>query len=73
MDTQAIKLDLIHWLTELQDKNIIEKLRSFKDSQEIEVTNDLKKLLDSRIDSYENNPNQIRDWNTVMKEIEGDL
>ena len=32
MNTQALKLELINWLTNLKDKNLLEVLSSIKDS-----------------------------------------
>ena len=32
MSTRALKLELIHWLTNLTDKNLLESLASIKDS-----------------------------------------
>jgi hypothetical protein len=52
MDIQHVKLDLIHWLTELQDTSILEKLRALKDqesdfsSQKVDV--DIQKIMISR-------------------------
>ena len=34
MDFQSIKVNLIHWLTELQDRTLLEKLQVFKHRQE---------------------------------------
>lgn len=70
MDIQSIKVDLIHWLTELQDQTILEQLQSFKRRQEEELTEAHKDLLDKRIASYENDPGKVLDWNDAMKELE---
>lgn len=53
MDIQHVKLDLIHWLTELQDTSILEKLRAVKD-QESDFSTDkldvqVQKLMSSRV------------------------
>ncbi len=34
MDIQAIKIDLIHWLTELQDPDILQQLNTIKSGQD---------------------------------------
>jgi len=34
MDIQAIKIDLIHWLTELKDTNTLNQLNAIKESQD---------------------------------------
>jgi hypothetical protein len=73
MDIQSIKVDLIHWLTELQDQSILEKLQVFKHQQEKGLSDAHKALLDERIASYENDKANLLDWDDVVKEIESNL
>ncbi|WP_162419124.1 addiction module protein [Cyclobacterium roseum] len=73
MDIQTIKVDLIHWLTELQDPKILEQLQALKHLQEGGLSNAHKALLDERIASYEKDPGRALDWDEVMKELEKDL
>jgi putative addiction module component (TIGR02574 family) len=73
MDIQSIKVDLIHWLTELQDQSILEKLQVFKHQQEKGLSDAHKALLDERIASYENDKANLLDWDDVAKEIENNL
>ncbi len=73
MDIQSIKIDLIHWLTELQDQTILEKIHAFKKQQQVKLSDAHKALLDERIASYEKNPDNVLDWNRVMKDIEKGL
>ena len=64
MDIQAIKLDLINWLTDLQDEKVISLLKTIKDDREndldtlLENNASLQKLLDNRLQEdpadYEN-------------------
>lgn len=73
MDIQSIKIDLIHWLTELQDRKILEQLQAFKKSQEEGLSDSHKALLDERIAAYEKDPENVLNWDDVMKELEKDL
>lgn len=73
MDIQSIKVDLIHWLTELQDHTVLEKILAFKQQQEGSLSDAHKKLLDDRISSYEQAPDNVLDWEDVMKEFEQGL
>ena len=73
MNIPALKLDLIHWLTELQDQSTLEALRSLKDQQSDELNEDIMRLLDERIASYEKNPEQVLDWQTEANKIEKGL
>lgn len=70
MDIQAIKIDLIQWLTGVEDLMILKKLQAFKQLQESELSDAHKALLDERIASYDNDPKNVLDWETVMKELE---
>ena len=50
MDTQSIKIDLIHWLTELQDTSILKELQILKESHKeaYQLSTDQEKELDIR-------------------------
>lgn len=72
MDIQSIKVDLIHWLTELQDRAILEKLQAFKNHQE-GLSDAHKAILDERLASYENDPGKVLDWDDVMRDLEKNL
>ena len=70
MDIQAIKIDLIHWLTGVDDLALLKKLQAFKKLQETQLSDAHQKLLDERMDSYEKDPNNTMDWEEVSKELE---
>ena len=70
MDIQTIKVDLIHWLTELQDLTVLEKIHDLKQQQEGVLSDAHKVLLDNRIASYENAPDKVLDWDEVIKELD---
>ena len=72
MDIQSIKVDLIHWLTELQDRSILEKLQAFKKQQEATLSDAHKTLLDERIVSYEKDPDNVLDWDHIIEEFDKD-
>ena len=73
MDIQTLKVDLIHWLTEIQDQSLLEELKAFKEEKESTLSEAHKTLLDERIASYEENPEQLQDWSAVQQEIEKSL
>ncbi|UII27113.1 addiction module protein [Fulvivirga maritima] len=73
MDLKSIKIDLIHWLTELQDPDILKQLYSFKEKQENELSEDHNTLLDQRLDSYNKNPDTVIEWSKAMEDLEKDL
>lgn len=73
MDIQSIKIDLIHWLTELQDKSILEQIHAFKKQQQETLSDAHRVILDERIASYEKDPDNVLVWDKVMKELEEGL
>ena len=75
MDIRSLKIDLIHWLTELKDTRILEQLQSIKELQEYgsPLSKSHQNILDERIEQYEPSPEDVLDWKEVQREIEKDL
>ena len=73
MNMPALKIDLIRWLTDLQDQSTLEAIQTLKNQQLDELSEEHKKLLDERITSYKENPEQVLDWKIVAAEIEKNL
>ena len=71
MDIQSVKIDLIHWLTELQDKSILEKLKGLKEQQEksFELTKEQQEELDSRLKVYEDGEMKFSSWDSVKDRV----
>lgn len=71
MDVQSVKIDLIHWLTELQDKSVLKKLQGLKEQQEssFELSVEQKEELDGRLEKYENGEMEFSPWDTVKKRV----
>lgn len=68
MDTQSLKLDLIHWLTKLKDKATLEKIQAIKAedtglsaAQEIE--------LNKRVEKYEKGEMKFNSWEETKANI----
>lgn len=71
MDIQTIKVDLIHWLTELEDKSVLNELIGLKEKQErfFELNTEQQKELDSRHEKYEIGEMKFSHWDTVKKRV----
>lgn len=71
MDVQSVKIDLIHWLTELQDKSVLKELQGLKEQQEksFELTKEQKEELDSRLKKYEDREMKFSSWDSVKDRI----
>ncbi|SRX75230.1 addiction module protein [Aequorivita antarctica] len=71
MDLEARKYHFIKELFSIDRESIIDTLeRVLKREKEEhqEVSTDLKNELDSRLESYKNNPNNILDWQDVKND-----
>ncbi len=66
-DVQSVKIDLIHWLTELQDKSVLKKLQVLKEQQEssFELSAAQQRELEGRLEKYENGEMEFSPWNFV--------
>jgi putative addiction module component (TIGR02574 family) len=71
MDIQSVKIDLIHWLTELQDTSVLKQLQGLKEQQESshELSSEQKKEMDSRVEKYENGEMKFSSWDSVKNRI----
>lgn len=71
MDVQSVKIDLIHWLTELQDKSVLKKLQGLKEQQEssFELSAEQKQELEGRLEKYENGEMEFSPWDTVKDRV----
>ena len=71
MDVQTIKIDLIHWLTRLEDKEVLKQLQGLKEQQEsaFELSSEQKKELDGRLEKYGSGEMEFSPWNTVKDRV----
>ncbi len=67
-DIQTEKLNLINWISSLNDEDVIQKLKSFHNSN-IEIPEWHKKILDERKDNYAKNPDSYKDISELRKNI----
>jgi hypothetical protein len=71
MDVQSIKIDLIHWLTELQDESILIKIQGLKNQQNssFNLSSEQIKELEDRFDKYEKGDMDFSSWDAVKEKI----
>ena len=70
MDVKSLKIDLIHWLTELQDQSVLKKLQMLKEQQEnAELNAEQVKELDSRLEKYEKGETDFSSWDAVKDRV----
>lgn len=71
MDVAALKLDLIHWLTQIQDKELLKKIQLLKEGieNESELSEDQLLELDQRLEKYEAGQMDFSSWEDVKVRI----
>ena len=68
MDIQSIKIDIIHWLTELKDEAVLEKIYAIKE-ENIELSNKQKTILNERLEKYEVGKMKFKSWDETRASI----
>ncbi len=69
MDIQSLKIDIIHWLTQLKDKNVLEKIQAIKEEEDIELSPDQKVELDKRLKKYATGEMKFKSWEETKASI----
>lgn len=75
MDIQAVKIDLIHWLTQLQDVTILEKIQVIKaeEDDDLDLSPEQQRELDRRLDELERGEAKLIPWEESMARIRSSL
>lgn len=69
MDIQSLKIDIIHWLTELNDKNVLEKIYAIKEEEDIELSPAQQVELNKRLEKYEQGAMEFKSWDETKASI----
>ena len=69
MDIQTLKIDIIHWLTGLKDKNVLEKILAIKEEEDIELSLAQQTELDKRLKKYERGEMKFKSWEEARSNI----
>lgn len=72
MDIPTTKIKLIHWLTELEDQSVLEKIIDVQEAT-VTLTNEQKEELDRRLDSYEAGNMKFSSWDDVKSRIKNSI
>ncbi len=71
MDISTVKIDLIHWLAEINDVKLLEKLQTLKKEQEesFELDATQQNELDRRLNKYEAGEMKFTSWEAAKERI----
>ncbi len=69
MDIQTLKIDIIHWLTQLNDKNVLEKIQALKKEEDIELSSDQQVELEKRLEKYERGEMKFKSWEETRASV----
>ena len=68
MESEEIKLDLIHWLSETNDLAALKKIQKIRYSTSV-LTPEQDAILEERMKKYESGLMKFSSWDDVMKRI----
>lgn len=68
MDIQSLKIDIIHWLTELKDTAVLEKIMAIKEEAS-GLTASQQAELDKRLEKYDRGEMNFKSWEETKKNI----
>ncbi len=68
MDIQTMKIEIIHWLTQLDDKSILEKIQAIKE-EGYELSSDQQNMLNERLEKYERGETKFKSWEETKSSI----
>lgn len=69
MDIQSLKIDLIHWLTQLKDKTVLEKIQAIKDDEGYYLSSSQQEELNERLEKYERGDMEFKSWEETKASI----
>jgi putative addiction module component (TIGR02574 family) len=69
MDIQSLKIDLIHWLTELRDETVLEKIQAIKEEGDYDLSPAQQEELDKRLERYERGDMKFKSWEETKASI----
>lgn len=69
MDIQSLKIDLIHWLTQLKDRTVLEKIQAIKDEEGYDLSPVQQEELDKRLERYERGDTKFKSWEETKASI----
>ncbi len=68
MDIQSLKIDIIHWLTELKDTSVLEKIMAIKEETS-GLTESQHAELDRRLEKYDKGEMNFKSWEEAKESI----
>lgn len=69
MDIQRQKIDIIHWLTQLKDKAVLDKIQAIKDDASFDLSSSQKMELNDRLEKYERGEMKFKSWEKTKASI----
>lgn len=70
MNIQALKIDIIHWLTEIEDEGVLEKIQEIREGAELgSLSASQKEELNIRIQKFKNEVMEFKSWEQVRNNI----
>lgn len=69
MDIQRVKIDIIQWLTQLNDEKVLKKILTLREEEGYELSPDQMNTLEDRLEKYERGEMNFKSWKDVKSNI----
>lgn len=75
MDAATLKLDLIKWLTQLQDEGVLKKINALREVNEEDIGLSSEQIdeLERRLEKYRRGEMEFSSWESVKERIKSSM
>jgi putative addiction module component (TIGR02574 family) len=75
MDAAALKLDLIKWLSQLQDEGVLKKINALREVNEeaIGLSSEQIDELERRLEKYRRGEMEFSSWESVKERVKSSM
>lgn len=75
MDAAALKLDLIKWLSQLQDEGVLKKINALREADEEVAGLSYEQIneLERRLEKYQRGEMEFSSWESVKERVKSTL
>lgn len=75
MDAAALKLDLIKWLSQLQDEGVLKKINALREADEEVASLSYEQIneLERRLEKYQRGEMEFSSWESVKERVKSTL
>jgi hypothetical protein len=75
MDSTALKIDLIKWLSQLKDETVLKKINALREANEevAGLSSEQIEKLDRRLEKYQRGEMEFSSWESVKERVKSSI